>query len=79
MSWPKEDVFAVTADGKVLMNARCLEGADLSELAKKKTGVFVGVVLNARERRELSERIYDASSEAAAFLVGKRRKRRRRR
>jgi hypothetical protein len=78
MSWPKEDLFAVTVDGKVLLNARCLDDADLAELARTK-GVFVGVVLDKREVKELLERAYDASSEAAAFLVGTRRRRRSRR
>ncbi len=73
MSWPKEDIFAVTLDGKVLLNARALDGVDLGELAKKKN-IFVGVVLTKREVRSLSESFYDASSEAAAVIVGARRK-----
>ena len=48
---------------------------DLAELATKK-GVFVGVVLSKGEVRKLSERMYDASSEAAAFVSGGRRKKR---
>lgn len=78
VSWPKKDMFAVTVDGTVLMNAAALEDVDLAELVGKK-GVFVGVVLQARELRLLSERLYDATSEAAAFISGGRRKRRRRR
>ncbi len=78
MSWPKKDMFAVTVDGKVLMNARCLEGVDLAKLAGKK-GVFVGVVLQPRELRLLSEHVYDACSEAAARISGGRWKRKRRR
>jgi hypothetical protein len=35
-------------------------------------------VLRPNEVQKLSERLYDASSEAAAFIVGKRRKKRRR-
>ena len=73
MSWPREDMFAVTSDGKVLMNARALDDIDLAELAAKK-GVFVGVVLSKGEVRKLSERMYDASSEAAAFISGDRRR-----
>ena len=76
MTWPKEDLFAVTVDGRVLMNARCLDDVDLAELAKKRTGVFVGVVLSRREMRELLMRMYDASSETAAFFSGRRRSRR---
>ncbi len=74
MSWPKEDLFAVTVDGRVLMNARCLDDVDLAKLVRKK-GVFVGVVLQARELRLLSERLYDAYSEAAAQFSGRRRRR----
>ncbi len=78
MSWPKEDLFAVTVDGKVLMNARALDDVDIAKLAGKK-GVFVGVVLDKREVRELLARFYDASSEAAARIGGGHRKRKRRR
>ena len=73
MSWPKRDLVAVTVDGRVLMNARCLDDVDLAELAKK-DGVFVGVVLTKREVQELLERMYDAASEAAAFVSGRRRR-----
>ena len=79
MKWPKEDMFAITVDGKVLINARALDDADLAKLAEKKTGVFVGVVLQARESRLLSEHLYDACSEAAARIGGRRRKRTRKR
>ncbi|HEX7603981.1 MAG TPA: hypothetical protein VF316_20330 [Polyangiaceae bacterium] len=77
MKWPKEDMFAITVDGKVLMNARALDDVDLAELATRKN-VFVGVELSKAEVRRLSERMYDASSEAAAFISGKRRKKSRR-
>ncbi|HEX7602609.1 MAG TPA: hypothetical protein VF316_13425 [Polyangiaceae bacterium] len=69
MSWPKEDMFAITIDGRVLMNARALDDVDLAELATQK-GVFVGVVLSKGEVRKLSLRMHDASSEAAAFISG---------
>ena len=78
MTWPREALFALTADGKVLMNARRLEGVDLAKLAGKK-GVFVGVVMQPRELRLLSEHLYDAASEAAARIGGGRRRRPRRR
>ncbi|HEX7600903.1 MAG TPA: hypothetical protein VF316_04830 [Polyangiaceae bacterium] len=78
MKWPKEDLFAITVDGKVLMNARALDDVDLTELATKKK-VFVGVVLSKREVRKLSERLYDASSEAAAFISGGRQRKKRNR
>ena len=74
MKWPKEDMFAITIDGKVLMNARALDDVDLAELATRK-GTFIGVVLSKGEVRRLSERMYDASSEAAAFISGGRRRR----
>lgn len=79
MSWPKEDLFAVTADGKVLMNARCLDHIDFAELAKRRSGVFVGIVLQARESRLLSENVYDICSDVAARISGACRKRRTRR
>ncbi len=78
MSWPKEDMFAVTFDGRLLMNARALEGVDLEKLARK-NGVFVGVALTRSEARRLLIHTYDACSEAAAFFSGERRKRQRRR
>ncbi|HEX7601190.1 MAG TPA: hypothetical protein VF316_06270 [Polyangiaceae bacterium] len=78
MSWPKEDMFAITIDGRVLMNARALDDVDLAELATKK-GTFIGVALSKAEVRKLSERMYDASSESAAFISGGRRRKKRRR
>lgn len=74
MSWPKEDMFAITIDGKVLMNARALDDVDLAELATKK-GIFIGVVLNKREVRLLLRRLSEASSETAAYISGGRRRR----
>ena len=59
------------ADGRVLLNAHALEDMDVVELVRKQN-VFVGVVLRRNEVRKLTERFYDASSEAAAFIVGKR-------
>jgi hypothetical protein len=75
VSWPKEDMFAVTFDGKLLMNARALDDVDLSKLARKK-GVFVGSVLTKSEERRLLIQMYDACSEAAAFFGGERRTKR---
>ena len=77
MSWPARDMFAVTVDGVVLLNARALEHEDLQDLAKSK-GTFVGVPLTARELRTLSENVYDASSETAAFICRRRRKNKKR-
>jgi hypothetical protein len=74
VSWPKANMFAVTLDGKILMNAQALEGVNVAELVGKKN-IFVGVVLRQSEARQLSEHLYDASSETAAFIVGKRRRR----
>jgi hypothetical protein len=69
VSWPKEDMFAVTVDGKILLNAHALDGIDLAKLVKKK-GVFVGVVLTGRELRKLKEHVWDGCSEAAAYISG---------
>ena len=76
MSWPKEDMFAVTADGRVLMNAKAIDGVDLVSLVKKK-GVFVGVPLQVRELHLLLRRLSEASSEAAAYISGGRSRQRR--
>jgi hypothetical protein len=78
VKWPKEDMFAITIDGRVLMNARALDDVELAELATRKD-VFVGVVLSKSEVRRLSERMYDASSEAAAFISGGRKRKKGRR
>lgn len=71
-------MFAITLDGKILMNAHALDHVDIAELAGKK-GVFVGIALRPSEVRMLSEHLDDASSSAAAFISGARRKRTRRR
>ena len=67
--WPERDLFAITSDGTVLMNAAALHEVDLVTLVRKK-GVFVGVVLQARELRLLLRHLHEASSEAAGFIVG---------
>jgi hypothetical protein len=77
MTWPKRDMFAVTIDGRVLLNALALEEVDVAKLVGKK-GVFIGVELRPEEVRALSERLSDATSEAAAGFVGRRRKKSRR-
>ena len=74
--WPKRDLFAVTVDGAVLMNVLALEEEKPPELALQK-GVFVGVALTQAEARLVSERVYDAMSELAATISGKRRRCRR--
>ena len=71
MSWPSRDLFAVTVDGRVLMNAHAIDDVDLAELVGKQN-VFVGITLTKREVRMLSERMHDANSEAAALIAGKR-------
>jgi hypothetical protein len=75
MTWPKRDLFAVTVDGAVYVNILALEEKSPPPLALKKT-IFVGVLLTAKEKQVLSERLYDAMSEAAAFLGGQRRRQR---
>ncbi len=74
MRWPRERLFAVTIDGKVLMNARALEEVDLVELALR-PGTFVGVVLDASEVGRLREQFTDAASEVAAAISGRRKRR----
>lgn len=76
MRWPRESLFAVTIDGKVLMNARALDDVDLAELALKPE-TFIGVVVDAEELRRVREQFTDAASEAAAAISGRRNKKRR--
>ena len=75
MSWPARDMFAITVDGKVLINARAFETEDLVKLAQKK-GVFIGVPISERDVRVLLEHVYDSCSEVAAEISSKRRRRR---
>lgn len=70
-------MFAVTFDGKLLVNARALEGEDVKTLAGRK-GVFVGVALTKAEQRRLLVDMYDACSATASDISGRRRKKRRR-
>jgi hypothetical protein len=72
--WPGRDLFAVTSDGTVFVNALVFDDVDLVELVRKK-GVFVGVRLRSRERRLLVARMNEAGSEAAAFISGGRHRR----
>lgn len=74
--WPERDLFAITSDGTVLMNAAVLDDVDLVKLVRK-GGAFIGVVLRPREVRLLLARLHEASSEAAGFISGRRRARRR--
>jgi len=73
VTWPKRDLFAVTADGEVLLNVLALEEDTPPPLARRK-GVFVGVRLTTAERRLLSECVYDATAEVAARISGRRRR-----
>jgi hypothetical protein len=77
-NWTHRQLFALTVDGKVLMNARALDDVDLAALARTKD-VFVGVMLHVSEVRRLSKAIRDASSEAAAVISGRRKRTRVRR
>jgi hypothetical protein len=72
-SWPTKDMFAVTVDGAVLINVRALDESSPPPLSLRK-GVFVGIALTAEETQLLSERVYDATSEAAATISGRRRR-----
>ena len=78
MTWPKRDMFAVTVDGAVLINILALDEDNPPPLALRK-GVFVGVVLTEREKKLLSENVYDAMSEVAATIGAQRRRKRGRR
>jgi hypothetical protein len=73
VTWPKRDMFAVTADGAVLINILALEEGDPPPLARQK-GVFVGVVLSETEKKLLDENMYDALSAVAANICGQRRR-----
>ncbi len=75
MTWPKRDLFAVTVDGVVLVNILALEEDHPPPLALQR-GVFVGVALSDTEQQLASERVYDALSELAATIGGRRRMRR---
>ena len=78
MSWPTRDMFAITVDGKVLINARALETEDLAKVAQEK-GVFIGVPISDRDVRVLLEHVYDSCSEVAAEISSRRRRRAHRR
>jgi hypothetical protein len=75
MRWPRERLFAVTIDGKVLMNANALDDINLNELVRS-GDVFVGVVLTPAEVRRVQTQFTDAASEVAAAISGRRKKRR---
>ena len=78
MSWPKRDMFAVTADGAVLINILALDEDNPPPLALRK-GVFVGVVLTEADKKLLNENAFDAMSAVASAMCGQRRRRRQRR
>jgi hypothetical protein len=68
-------MFAVTVDGKVLVNARVFETENLVKLAQQK-GVFIGVPISKRDVRVLLEHVYDSCSEVAGEISSKRIRRR---
>jgi hypothetical protein len=68
-------MFAVTADGSILINVLALEEDDPPPLALQK-GVFVGVVLTESETKLVSEKVYDALSELAGIIRAQRHRRR---
>ena len=76
MSWPVRDMFAVTADGTILVNILALKEMRPPRLALQK-GVFIGVALTEEETKHLSENVYDAMAETAARISGQRRRSRR--
>jgi hypothetical protein len=67
-------MFAITADGAILINILALEEDNPPPLALRK-GIFVGVVLTENERKLLGERAFDAASDIAAAIGGQRRRR----
>jgi len=72
-AWPREQLFAVTIDGQVLMNAMALDDVDLAELVRS-GDVFIGVVLTPAEVRRLREQFTDTASEVAAAISGRRKR-----
>lgn len=72
--WPERDLFAITSEGVVLINAAALDDVDLVKLVRSKN-VFVGVPLRRSERRLVLRRLHEAMSEAAAYVSGERRRR----
>lgn len=72
-TWPRERPFAVTIDGRVLMNAMALDDVDVAELVRG-GDVFIGVVLTPAEVRRLGEQFADAASEVAAAISGRRKR-----
>ena len=64
-------MFAVTADGTILINILALKEKGPPRLALQK-GIFVGVALTEVESKLVQELLYDASSDAAAPNAGTR-------
>ncbi len=69
MSWSKKDLFAITFDGTLLMNADTLDETDLAKLMREEP-VFIGIPIGPREARRLRKNLRDACSEAAANISG---------
>jgi len=73
MSWPTKDIFAITVDGAILINVLALEEDNPPDLALR-PGVFVGVLVTEAEHQLVSERVYNALSEIASIISGRRRR-----
>jgi hypothetical protein len=71
--------FAFTSDGTLLLNLTSELSLPELERLLRIPGVFVGVPLSAEEARGLLTRIGDAGAEAAAQILGARRKKKPRR
>lgn len=61
-------------DGDVFLNAGALEDVDVAQVVGH-ANVVVGVRLTDGELHRLRVQLHDASSEAAAFIAGGRRRR----
>jgi hypothetical protein len=77
------DPVAVTSSGDILVNAACFDDVQtleevLAKAKKQKGGIFVGFVVG-QELPLIFDRVHDACTEGAAFVVGRRQRKRRKR
>jgi hypothetical protein len=77
VTWPPRDLFAVTLDGTLLVNARALEADPDAQVSGAST-TFYGATLTRKEAQLLRAAIAEAATEAVARIDGARRARRRR-
>jgi hypothetical protein len=77
-----KDPVALTSSGDILVNAACFDDlATLEEVVerarKERSAIFVGFVASEEDVPLIADRVHDACTEAAAFVVGKRQRKRR--